>query len=128
MAKVRTTLNLDEEVVLLWQEIAHREGASLSSCVNGWLRQVYPAADALASVIDEDRQATQARLAHISSAVQAANEIYANAAQVARAVHPSPGRKRAGGGRTEARGQSADRPTPPSCNTGGKLPKRGGRA
>jgi len=129
VAKVRTTLNLDDDVLVKWQLIAEREGASLSSVVNSWLRQVSPAAEALASVVDEDRQATAARLQHLSSAVQAANELYRNAAHLARVAHPAAAANGAGrpGGATQE-GRRAARRSPPSSNTGGKPTKaRGGR-
>lgn len=127
MPKVRVTVNLDQEVVERWQAIAKREGNSLSSVVNGWLSQIMGAAEAVASVIDEDRQATFARLRHIMGAVEAANQIYGNAAELALVTHP---RSEPGGVVRARRALGVRRVraiTPPSSNTGGhSVKKRGG--
>lgn len=134
MPKVRTTLNLDQDVVERFQAVAELEGASLSAVCNSWLRQVVEPAEAMASVIDSDRQATMARLRHLTTAVQAATEIYAEAAQLARAAHPPAQSERPGAAAGRAREvqrapggrPAADSPRP--VIRGGNSPKRGGKA
>lgn len=121
MPKRRITLSLDEDLVGRFQAAAELERRSLSAMVEGWLEQVVEPAEWVASLAQGERGKG---LGNIHAAIAALQESQEQTiAALARAQGEG---RRASGRRTPTL-------TPPSCNTGGKLPvkaerKRGGRA
>ena len=55
MAKVRTTITIDEEALRRWQAIAEKEDRSLSSVINLWLAQVVEPAEWVAMLAEDQR-------------------------------------------------------------------------
>lgn len=117
MAKVRTTITIDEDQLARWQAVADRQKTSLSSTINGWLEQVLDAAEYVAACVDEDRQASKARLADVIRSLQLATELTQEAVADAKK-----------GARGAARGTSArsGTPSPRPVIRGGNSPAAGG--
>lgn len=107
MAKTRCTLNLDEEVVDSFQWCARLQGISLSACVNHWLASTSEAAQYLAGRVCAERDAPAQVASEINTGLEVLREGYA------------------GGAIGQARAARIAPPelSPPSCNTGGKLPR-----
>jgi predicted transcriptional regulator len=116
MAKVRTTITIDEGLWHRFQRVAELEDRSFSATVNGWLEQVVEPAEFVASQIDADKQASAQRLRTLMGAVQAVNDqagaVLARAKGSAAAGPGTDAKRRAGAGRVV---------NPPPCNTGGKF-------
>jgi len=120
MAKIRTTITIDEGLWHRFQRVAELEDRSFSSTVNGWLEQVVEPAEFVASQIDADKQASAQRLRTLMGAVQVVNDqagaVLARAKGGAAAGPGGDAKRRAGAGRAV---------NPPPCNTGGKVPGKG---
>lgn len=128
MAKVRTTITIDEGLWHRFQRVADLEDRSFSSTINGWLEQVVESAEFVASQIDADKQASAQRLRTLMGSIEVVNDQVG--AVLARAK---------GDGRAAAKSAAlAERDTdhsypptpmqsvnPPPCNTGGKVPAKG---
>ena len=111
MPKARTTLSLDAVTIERWQRLARLQRTSLSAVVNEWLDDTYEAAEYKAVRIYSGGDDVRQRVAELTTALAVVSEGY-------QAVN------RAKEGR--ASGMRSARPdalSPPSCNTGGKLPK-----
>lgn len=110
MPKIRTTLTIDEDVLARYQRFADMQGESLSATVSGWLDTSAESAELLAVQIAKvKRSANPARAARqLAQSLQVVEDGFA---QVIR---------KGGGASAEVRGAGA---APPSCNTGGKVPK-----
>lgn len=120
MAKVRTTITIDEGLWHRFQRVAELEDRSFSSTVNGWLEQVVEPAEFVASQIDADKQASAQRLRSLMGAVQVVND---QVIEVLGRVN-KPAAERARTERLRRPGASAV-VNPPPCNTGGKVPGKG---
>lgn len=118
MPKVRTTLTIDQDVLLAWQKIARTQRTSLSAAVNEWLEDTQEAAQYKAFQVHVQGQNVRDRVSEITAALTVVQEGYANVIQ---------GSKLGGSGSRDGK-RSAARdplpPSPPSCNTGGKLAKQ----
>lgn len=115
MPKVRTTITIDEAVLADWRRIATLQRTSLSSLVNEWLGDLSDSARYKALQIHQSGVETRSRIQEINTALGVLQEGYQAAINVKRGS----GTDRASAGRV---------PLPPSCNTGGKLPKdKGGK-
>lgn len=116
MAKVRTTITIDEGLWHRFQHVAQLEERSFSSTVNAWLAQVVEPAEFVAAQISGDKHASAQRLRTLMGAVEVVND--QAAAVLAKAGARSRDAQRPGAQRT-AGGVAAI--YPPSCNTGGKV-------
>lgn len=121
MPKVRTTLTIDQDVLARYQEMATLQGESLSATVSTWLDVTSDSAHFLAqqvaTVKRSPRQAhAAARLAETFNVME---EGFRQSAQAGRGGRAPVG----AGGEVRASATAGARPIPPSCNTGGKVPK-----
>ena len=115
MPKVRTTISIDESVLVDWQSIARIQGTSLSSLVNEWLFDLTDSARYQAVRVHQDGSNKRSRIKEINMTLAMLQEGYEAAINQAK-----------GSGSDRASAQRV--PLPPSCNTGGKLPiGRGGK-
>lgn len=116
MPKRRITLSLDEDLVARFQAAADKERRSLSALVENWLDQVVSPAEWVASMAASQRGQGVQNIQAVIAALQESQERTISALTKART-----GSRSAGSARPAAA-------SPPSCNTGGKLPKgTGGR-
>lgn len=113
MPKVRTTISIDESVLGDWQSIAKMQGTSLSSLVNEWLLDLTDSARYQALRVYQDGSKKRSRIKEINMTLAMLQEGYEAAISQAK-----------GSGSDRASAQRV--PLPPSCNTGGKLPKGAG--
>ena len=113
MPKVRTTITIDETVLDDWRRIATLQRTSLSSLVNEWLDDMSESARYKALQVQQNAAATRSRIQEINTALGVIQEGYQAAT-----------RTKKGSGADRASAQRV--PLPPSCNTGGKLPKDNG--
>jgi hypothetical protein len=120
MAKVRTTITLDEGLWHRFQRVSELEDRSFSATVNGWLAQVVEPAEFVAAQIDGDKQASAARLRTLMGAVEVVNDQAQAALTKAKGI--GRGGAAAGAQRTGGAGPAS---IPPPCNTGGKVPGKG---
>lgn len=128
MPKVRTTLSLDAELLARFQAVADLERRSLSSFINAWLEQVLPAAEWVGSMAAQERATGMKNMQAILAALQVAQEeAVATVRKAAREAQAEDRARRPGGqpGSRQAHGLAS---SPPSCNTGGKLPAKAPRA
>ena len=117
MAKRRITLSLDADLVDRFQACADLERRSLSALVEQWLEQVVEPAEWVASMADSQRGTGVENIQAVIAALQVAQEQQVTALLNAK-----------GGGGKRGPAGHAPAASPPSCNTGGKLPKgKGGR-
>jgi len=122
MAKIRTTLTIDESALDRYKRMAELQRESLSSTVSAWLETSADSAEMLARRIAAAKaSANPARaIKELTATLQAGEEGYSTVKQIA---------KRGPADRAERATSGRPGPIPPSCNTGGKVPERtkGGR-
>lgn len=110
MPKIRTTLTIDQDVLARYQRFAELQGESLSATVSGWLDTSVESAELLAVQIAKVKRSTNpARAARsLAQSLQIVEDGFAQSIG------------QGSGTSAEVRGAGA---APPSCNTGGKVPK-----
>ena len=115
MPKVRTTLTIDDTLLEALQASAKLQGVSLSSLVNDWMADTLESVQYYSLRIAQERGNVQKAVRQINVGLDLMREGYEQAHQAGRA----------GAGKRSA---APARPSPPSCNTGGKVPNGRGKA
>lgn len=118
MAKIRTTLTIDEDVLARYQAIAQIQDESLSSVVSSWLKHTVEGAELLGLQINKIKSSLIPAQAasEMAATLEVLQERYAGT------IFRVNGEVWRDGGALRQRGGSGpqDRPIPPSSNTGGK--------
>jgi hypothetical protein len=126
MPKVRTTLTIDRDVLSRYQAMASLQGESLSSTVSQWLEVSADSAHFLAQQVAKVKRSPRPNEAavRLAETFNVMEEGYRQSAQAGKGGPPAAGAR----GEVRAPANAAGGLTPPSCNTGGKVPKTHKRA
>jgi hypothetical protein len=116
--RVRTTISLDPEVHSIFVRMAEAAGTSVSRCMGDWLADTAEGAQFVALKMQEARRAPKAVMREFQALSRGLVEEVDAIAQKYR----SEGLRRIGAGRAEPTRAEA-RTSPPSSNTGGKVPR-----
>ena len=120
---VRLTIPVSREVHEAFARIAAAIGMPLGRAMGDWLEDTLDAALFTAQKVEEARSAPALVLNEMKSLALGSADLADKALEDIRKM----GREaRAGGTRSAASAGTPD-PVPPSCNTGGKVPKKGSK-
>ncbi len=116
--RIRTTISLDPEVHAIFVTMAEAAGTSVSRCMGDWLADTAEGAQFVSMKMQEARRAPKTVM----------REMQAMAVGLHEEITSQIGRRGQGGGTRTHAGASGDLaasspPSPPSSNTGGKVPR-----
>lgn len=123
----RVSVPVSEDVLVVFQRLAKVGNMSTGRAMAEWLADTVEAAEFMASTMERARQAPKQVIREMHSyALGLADET----GELMKKIRAKGEADRAGARASEAPGNGPDGlPIPPSCNTGGKLPKyRGGKS
>ena len=123
----RVSVPVSSEVLTVFERLAAAGNMSTGRAMAEWLADTVEAAEFMASTMERARQAPKQVIREMHSyALGLADET----GELMKKIRAKGEADRAGARASEAPGNGPDGlPIPPSCNTGGKLPKyRGGKS
>lgn len=123
---IRLTIPVDAETHAVFQRLGSASNTSTGRAMGNWLRDTVQAAEYLAGTMEKAKEAPQRVAMELHAYAMSLTD---ETGEILRRVHGAA----AEGTRLRGVAAAADAPSPPSCNTGGKVLKtqtgaRGGKS